>query len=640
MEGYWIKESEHQFSCIIGKLENTEEGSEAKIIVTFDPDCIRFYLDNNWMQTPQYPREIRFYSISLQHPKITGNDLLDLSRNINLPDSLPQELKLHINLSPELYPDFPCIQTEKPKEEELHVKMKVFILNFISELEKEENTFNKSETVIRCKKKLHKSIVYRLITAKLHYYNYIFNNRIAKDAHSYNKITNQYTELLLERKLNSILPHNKVGKDSLFHEPEYELQKIMQYSRHLRKRQENYWTKTLSGIIIGLLLTGVIYIVSQMYDLLPILWLCPPIFILSILLFQIPNVAKTCKLASTPRTKIQNFFFLKHSIITSYYTDIGKWIFIFCSSLMAIWSIAAIYAGIYFSEDNLFTKEWFYYAALMILILFIINAAFNRNRNSFLPRILIALIAIWFTVAVNDDYVVSMIDIRSNESLIALIATIITISIILLYEIAERSPYYMSRRSFYLMGKECNTKLLPILSFSFFFSILIGIGIQFITFPGLIKSSNILPTVTFNKELSEIEYLKYRTQYLIDNVEFLKSEINTFKILKEVNETRAHSYEMKNEKNTTKNTPIDTDFSLVKNRLDNIRHLSENTSLLTDSEKMFQHLISSLRNLNPKHIYNNYNPGILDTLLLSLHHDIKEINTFSTLYFNTDSLKK
>ena len=109
-----------------------------------------------------------------------------------------------------------------------------FIRDFVAEMENDEGVFASSNHVNEIRKKLQASDIYKLIAAKQRYEKYV-KDISSLDPYEYNRIVSEYTDLLMSPKLSAMLPPDKVGKDCLFENPEYELQKIIQKDANMEK---------------------------------------------------------------------------------------------------------------------------------------------------------------------------------------------------------------------------------------------------------------------------------------------------------------------------------------------------------------------------------------------------------------------
>jgi hypothetical protein len=258
--------------------------------------------------------------------------------------------------------------------------------------------------------------------------------------------------------------------------------------------------------------------------------------------------------------------------------------------------------GVDMAESN------FYLMGLNVIILFIINALRNNNRNSFLLRLIVALVASWLLIGISDDFVASQIFIGDMLPWITGISFTIVVAILFL-ECREHSPYYFRRSTF----KECNIKIIPIFSFAIFLSLFIGIIVQFATFQSLIQTNNVLPAVKFSSNFTAIENCKSNTQLLINNMEAYKNEVLILE----------HSSKKKSQ---------NTDSLLLNNRMKTVKEMNSSKLLLSAHDSL---LIAQLSNNSiTKNVY------VIDSLLPELNAHINALYDFQIKYCNTDSLLK
>ena len=512
------------------------------IVVTFEKECIRFSINN--IPTPSDPKVFHqiYPAISLLSPKETGNDISDVA------NAKIAYLERLISIDKHPYcEDFPINKNIFP----------IVFLEFISELEDEKSIFINDSNYECVKKKLHKSIIYRLLAAKLFYYKHIPYKRIPKESTEYNKRVTEYSDLLMDPKLTSILPPKEVGKDSFFHNPEYELQRIIDKNIDIQKEEQ---TETYID----------------------------------------PNVRK----------KIQNYFFRKHSTISAYYSRTGKIVYWIIWCIMIFW-VCCVIGKCLCTSSTIDNYKCLLYSGIAISGLFFINAFFNWNSNSFFPRICIALVAAWSLIVLSGDFVFSHL-LGKNSLVIWGIPAVsgLMILFVLLVECRAHSPYY-PKNPFNLFccsfWKECNWKIIPILSFSLFLSLLMGMFIQLATFKPLLAAGNTLTQVTFSSNFNKIEHHKNNVQLLIDDLESYKSEIIVAKTHNVSNENLLYLQREKHIK-TFFNDSIIKDLYCV--RMDSIFRIKALT-IRMDS---------------------------IDILLSDLHTRMINLHHFTAIYCNTDSL--
>jgi hypothetical protein len=297
---------------------------------------------------------------------------------------------------------------------------------------------------------------------------------------------------------------------------------------------------------------------------------------------------------------------------------------------MFAWSILIIVKS--FDIKCLIT-EYFEYVIIigyLCFFVFIGNAIFNWNRNSLFFRIIIALVASWLLIAISDDFVASQIFVSEIKLKWIIRLFPIIVVIILFLECREYSPYYLGlrtilKRSFWKnIKRECNIKIMPILSFSIFLSLFIGIIVQFATFESLIKTNNVLPAVHFSTEFANMEKCKSNTQLLINNLEEYRNEIFILGL---------HQPEA--------NKLLSKDSLLLKHihnkRIEAIKIVAMDT-LISWIDKTGLDSLKAINNWENMAIVNNIKH--IDSLLPELNKAIISLNEFNVKYHNTDSLLK
>jgi len=634
----WNKLSESVFS-----FREDIASYNKDIIIGFSANCIRFGIETKIEEVRaertdedrnankkieednlQFPLPKHLFTIDLSTPKTIGNDLLNIQCNERI--------------------------------NEFTLTKKELIEAFVSEMEKKDGIFAASTFANKAREKLLKSTIYKLLVSKQQYYIYIDSDKHelnSLDDYEYNRIVSEYTDLLMTPELSSILPPNKVGKDFLFENPEYELQCIMQESARIRKPEINKHRKWIipSFAVVGVALLFIIRTNFELFGIVQLLLLLLSVIIIAFplllegkieeiekpkiyrLLLSTLNSAfslvfgkekKKPKIHRNTRKKIQNFLFQKHSTITTYYTWTGKTLYCLTWISMAVWSIVFVTVCLSKNPQHcIFTS--FIFLGISIILLFAINAFFNWNSNSFFPRIIIAIIASWLLIGINADFVASQITLSHFNTRIAVITCFAIVILVLLKESKEHSPYYII-----FNFREYNWKVLPILFFSLFISIFIGIAVQLATVQPLIKANNVLPSVEFSADFAAIEHHKTHTQLLINNLRSYKSEVN--------GQRKTYKHRCESLESLTEILCNDSFFQYkqslekINNQLDTIKKID---SLLNANDTI--HLTLTLKD---KQKADSVLIDRIDSLLPLLHKNISHLNKFSSTYCNTDSLLK
>jgi hypothetical protein len=492
----WIKEPNNEY-VFYYDLNNGKHQEKANgyIVIRFADDCIRFYWHNTNFEDPTFPENQQIFSIELFSPKTIGNDILNIQEE-QVRKSIKQA---QVNIDTNLITDF--------------------IREFILELENDEGIFATSSIVNKIRKKLHESIVYRLIAAQQKFHRTCKTGFI--DDIEYNKLIAEYSDLLMHPRLTTILPPEYAGKDKLLDNPEYELQQIFDKNPKTQNKQNDTANDTEDKI--SKLDINIYYVILVYYTLIPdwfnIYWKFSFVVIITFLYFLKMFPIKKPAVNRDIRKKMQNFFFHKHSTVCTY-NSARRTIYCIIWISMLIWSI--LFAYINWNFNDVCCKDyiaWFIITAILIFVCFLVNAFLNWNHNSFFPRISIAIIASWLLIAFSDDFIASQLFI-DNFVWIPFTVSII-IYLILYLESREFSPYYcdlkfIHRKIFWKdIIKACNFKITPIFAFALFTSLSIGMIVQYAVFEKLIASSNVLPVVTFSKNFLALEAEKDSLQLLL-----------------------------------------------------------------------------------------------------------------------------
>ena len=454
---------------------------------------------------------------------------------------------------------------------------KDFFRDFVVEMESDDGIFATSPFANNAREKLKKSHIYNLIVAKGKYDDYIREDHKHLDVYEYNRIVSEYVDLLMWPKLPSILPPNKVGEGFLFENPEYELQRIVEGKIATHKMEEG----------------------------LPELD---------------TNITK----------KIQNYFLLKNSTISAYSNKYSQNSYMVFIALMALCSTVTIVTCIYgWSNINFFIRITLLVTisivGILTLICFNKNAIKLKNYNLVFPRIFIALLISYSLISLSGDFVFSLFEIAPCSLSIFVVASCFLIVTVLWYDSVSHSPYYKIRSEWKELRrvsikkkyngryfeKTCNFKIIPILSFSIFLSLVIGIIIQLTTYQSLLKTGNTLHTVTFSSEFKKIEHHITVTQLLIDNLEAYKRELITLP-------TQA----------------LDS-MNICENREVQINTIKQQFNKC-HKNRIIADLLTSVTKYRPKTEQRLINS--IDSLLLLLHSHVYQHQNFVDKYSDTDSL--
>ena len=248
-----------------------------RFFVVLDQGIVRFfYYDEQYEENAELTiesaqnadllREIG--CVSLINPKDTGNDILSFPQMAcGKIENLPPEKKSTkvLEAFKEIFYGFPfwneiqnkekkesaeenaevktketSNQKNQKKEEEQRNKFKTLarccFLSFILGIEKPDGNLTNSQLYEHVKDRLHQSDVYRLLSAKLLYVNYLPKNGISYNSKKYSKIAGKYADRLMDKRINKVIsPHNypprNKQKQLWFYNPEKELEALLEQNR-------------------------------------------------------------------------------------------------------------------------------------------------------------------------------------------------------------------------------------------------------------------------------------------------------------------------------------------------------------------------------------------------------------------------
>lgn len=461
--------------------------------VRFTPQSIHFIFDsyndnreetNNRVETQG---ETVVASISLTNRKDTGHDILNFAKHINvkiLKDfKLSKELVKCLEVLCDIYEAFPFaaklkkhlkkkekFDSEKEiAQEEWEAFFKFCLLEFVDAVDTHAEIFSIYPDFDTVRDKLRESNVYRLLNAKLTYYAYRYKGRQPKSSREFSYLVRIYSDLLMDSDFNKIVPPTYYDGKGLFENPEVELSNIMNKSRCL------YYKESKNEIE--------------------------------------NNTAK----------KIQSFFFTKHAVVSAMISKRSYWLCVMAQIMMLLFSAATILAMIYFTDSESCVANWFFdgfpaVAALLVVIflVLILWGVKSRSINVFMPRITVAVAMMWLTIFVSEDLLKSQLQIKMGAELLSLsVIVLLIIVMLLLAEILQHSPYNKPHHHRFCVN--CFSlfrKLFPILNYTIFITLFLGLLMQKLFYADLLKSSNALFEITFAEYFHDVEKYRQRLELL------------------------------------------------------------------------------------------------------------------------------
>lgn len=447
------KEFHYSIHC-----EGLEE-MDNKVFVWVDRNIIQFFRTSDEISESERGRVIA--AISLTNPKDTGFDLLFFAEHIKKGSLIPEKdaTTSFLNRADEIFKGFPFFrdQNRKQRKENKYnnpdrVFMRLCLLEFLLAVDTHDEIFAVYPGFDELRKKLRESKVYLLLCAKLRYCMYHYKGRNALNSEEYTFVVSKYADLLMDSEFNKIVPSEYFDEPRLLYNPEYELKEIM-------KRKD-------SGILE-------------------------------------PRV----------KQKITNFFLTKHAVIESSYGNVRphrlslflKLLHMVLMLIIVIWSVLSLS---FFKRQEVivnffYDNKWWKLSVVLCLILEVIYAVRTSKSPVLHPRILVALMIGWFTIAVSEDLIKSQLDLGAVVVLTAFVAVSIIIFLMLRGEVRQHSPYYRWPWKVKLFPKTTS-----VLIYAMFWNLLLGIIMQQVTYSSLLKTSGAVPEAILGQLPSDVEKYK------------------------------------------------------------------------------------------------------------------------------------
>lgn len=485
----------NRFSMVFGydSLDNRFHVEISKRQIQF------FYYDHDYeewkpdeVKDEDYYKEVGF--ISLTKPKDTGNDILAFPQNIqdlDLYDECMWGLFLSFQkcidcLGKDFY-SFPFVddyeRDKSPKNNSIEndgkqcskscrfTKIGIFrcfmrccLLNFVYEFENRWQSFGASPEYDNIRDKLRESDVYKLLSAKIYYTQYLYKDKfVPRNQEKYTYYAQKYADRLMDKNFNKVVPPEcfwgkEEERQGWFYNPEEELERILDKNRHQQKEPD---AATLKKSLVS---------------------------------------------------KIRSFMYSRHAIGKAKTNCWSKAFFVIAQVMMISGNFIIVASALGFKEDCwtwYYDHFWIMFAwSLAVLVLIGISGCENRNcANALLPRILVAEAAAWLTIGIAEDLVKSLLWIDNN--LLFYFMIVLAIVGLLIYgESKQHSPYL--RWNYYL------GKTFLIMNHSLFFSLSFGCLMQFFFYNSLLENSDALSSVVYKNHFGQVD--KYLQQLVsLDN---------------------------------------------------------------------------------------------------------------------------
>ena len=360
---------------------------------------------------------------------------------------------------------FPFIDEGKPKDKSL-LKWFVYFfqccfLHFVLDLENRDSDFSKSPVYDDLRKQVRASMAYRLLCSKIQYALYLLVGESHQSQDEYTFRTGRYAELLMDKKLNEVIPTTYYSERLWFYNPEIEL-----------------------GFVVR----------------------------------KNATVGKRFQLEDHLLHSLRDFFFRKHAVLTAMRCTGKNWLFclyLVYIILITLFSLFATVCLLHFNDGRSlgipvylfydYFSYWQWVPALAFVILAVLSV-YNNSITVFMPRVLVALSIGWLTAFISEDLIKSQLEIKASTASVACCAVLFLISILLFGEARQHSPYYLKVKSFFSSLRfSPSWKLAPIIVHSYFWALCLGAIMQFSLYEGLLKNSEALPEIVFEDTFDNAE---------------------------------------------------------------------------------------------------------------------------------------
>ena len=549
-----------------------------RILVKLSPRQIQFfYYDHDYeVWNPNGVKDNDFFKevgyVSLTRCKDTGNDILDFPQNIgdlelyrrmeneriqeasldneDTKDSgLFRSMKGCLDIWETEYYSFPFINDYKTKNAKLiqdpnklqnKVKdegglpiekessyrflfrcfLRCCFLDFIYEFENRGQNFGASPIYDDVRNSLRESDVYKLLTAKIHYTQYLYKGKhFPRNQEKYTFYTQKFADGLMDKRINKVIPpdnyyvtparhgkgrvkkmltweinkgnENNDEKQGWFYNPEEELEAILVKNReHAKKRHEEKKKQK-----------------QQQNE-------------------KVTKVSEIVTLKEALVSKMRSFLYSKHSVKRAMTNRCGKILFCVSQFLMLGWNVVMIVCSLNFQNGKwnwLFDTNMWLMIAWGLSIVVVIGCSGGKNGggisevlNAFFPRIIVAEAAAWLTIGIAEDLVKSMLWAGGVLIIVAVFAVLGLVEVLIFGESKQHSPY--------LRRGENVFKAFLIMNHSLFFALAMGCVMQLAFYNNLLKTSNVLSEVVYKEHFDKVEdYLKQ-----LENVEKSFNEYRVF----------------------------------------------------------------------------------------------------------------
>lgn len=329
-------------------------------------------------------------------------------------------------------------------------------LFFVLDFENRESDFSKYPGYDDIRKKLRKSIAYKLLCAKIKFLSYLFEGNATRNNEEFAYKAGIYSDLLMDSSINEIIPPSYYNRSLWFYNPEVELERIVK--KEIRGEKES--------------------------SLQPL------------------------------NKKIRDFFYRKHAVISAAINPRYCWtrpLYIVYLLITAIFSLYATFSNLFYDSNvyaikaiaDFYFEHFAYWAwlSLGIIAILVILGITNSNLNVFMPRVLVAISIGWLTAFISEDLIKSQLEIPLGLTIAAFGGVLFIVGILLFGEAKQHSPYYQPFKQTSLSS----LKLIPVIGHSYYWTLVLGTAMQLYIYPGLLENSKALPEIVYEDTFDDAE---------------------------------------------------------------------------------------------------------------------------------------
>ncbi len=459
-----------------------KENLKGKIFVRLNKDYVQFFIDYDDTAIPQM-----IESISLTNPKDTGYDLLYFAEDVREGRICKSGITHYefINRAAKIFKGFPFLDGRNREVNPDRSLLRICMLEFLLAIDTHNEIFAINPNYDELRSRLRASKVYLLLCAKLRYCMYCYDGRKALNAEEYTFVVTKFSDFLMDKNYNKMVPSTYYDELRFLYNPEKELCRIMRGCNSRVLPKEAIREKITSFFLTkhatiesgyGRLQRG-LKVVRDVLMLIMVLWT-----ILSLMWFDFGE-----------KGEVTLVFLLRR---WNFPVDIQKHALL---RLLTHWT------------NVFYDGNWFLYGLILwsVLSLLILMLPIVRVHNGgklqivggrvFHSRVVVALLMGWFTIAVSEDLIKSQLELSRTMVWWALLAIIGIVGMMLWGEVRQHSPYYCRIKLRWPPRITSWPKVLVVLVYALFWDFLLGIVMQGITYSPLLETSGAMPSAILGR---------------------------------------------------------------------------------------------------------------------------------------------